>query len=176
MSEPYRTQIRPINEAVNPASSVSNKTPSWITGLNSKELLQECLAALRALQMNYQTSHWHVGGKNFYEYHLLFERLYASAEKEIDVLAEKLVAYYGDKSVDLKDSLKRMERWIKNWPSGHVEGAIHAEKDIQTVLSYAYGELKRKDEISLGLDDFMMATANAHETNLYLLGQTQKGS
>jgi len=37
-----------------------------------------------------------------------------------------------------------------------------------------YDKLKEMDDISLGLDDFLMATANAHETNLYLLQQASK--
>ena len=54
--------------------------------------------------------------------------------------------------------------------------AIQSEKDMQAAFKAAYDKLKKMDDISLGLDDFLMATANAHETNLYLLQQASKNS
>ena len=48
------------------------------------------------------------------------------------------------------------------------------EEHLQRALKITYDELKARGELSLGLDDFLMATASAHETALYLLRQRQR--
>lgn len=55
-------------------------------------MLCQLLGMLLAMRQNYHSSHWQVGGPNFYGDHQLFERLYGSVSDEIDTLAEKLVA------------------------------------------------------------------------------------
>jgi DNA-binding ferritin-like protein len=158
--------MKPVNEAKNPASVVSNKVPSKIKGLASKELLLESLALLKGLQTAYQTCHWNQKG---YESHILFERLYESVEKEIDTLAEKIVGYYGSDSIKCEDIVARMHRTIKTWSGSEIDICVKAEKDFQGILKDVYDTMKNRDELSLGLDDFLMATASNHETNLYLL-------
>jgi len=86
-------------------------------------------------------------------------------------LAEKLVGYFGPEAVAMDDSMTRAHKWIKEWKGEPVAAALAAEKHIQAVFRHAYDTLSEAKELSLGLDDYLMATANAHETNLYLLGQ-----
>jgi len=174
MTEPYHKQIseNTIIEAKTPVAAVQGNLPEKLRSKNGKELLKEVLAALRAQQWLYQTLHWQAEGENFYEMHLLFERLYDGIGGQIDALAEKLIGYYGNEAVCRKDSIGRTQKWIASWcGENSVEVALNAEKEFQALLRRTYDTMSQKKELSLGLDDFLMATASEHEVALYLLGQ-----
>ena len=55
---------------------------------------------LNALSLVAKCCHWNVKGSNFYELHLLFDRIYESAYTEIDPLAELMRARDLDIPVD----------------------------------------------------------------------------
>jgi len=137
---------------------------------SSKEILQEVLAILKGQYWSHQTNHWQT---NVYGNHLLFQRLYEGVQKEIDTLAEKLVGYFGEETVDQSALIEKTQYWVDKWnkTKDPVDRGLESEKDLQKAVSYAYNKLKNQDDLSLGLDDYLMALANAHETNLYLLGQ-----
>lgn len=138
--------------------------------------LKFLLATLRAAQMIHQTGHWRVGGKTYYGDHQLLERLYNSVGEEIDQLAEKMVEKYGEDSVDLHGQIDHMHTVIKGIAkiSCNFRRAQAAEKMLQKLFKMSYDKLKEAEELSLGMDDFLMASANNHETNCYLLGQRLK--
>ena len=175
MTEPYHKQISEstIVEAETPVAAVQGDLPEKLRSKNGKELLKETLAAMRALQWLYQSLHWGVKGENFYELHLLFERLYDGMGDQIDALAEKLVGYYGSETVERVDAIGRTQKWIASWRGDGVEAALAAEKQFQALLRRTYDTMSQKKELSLGLDDFLMATASEHEVALYLLGQVK---
>jgi DNA-binding ferritin-like protein len=135
------------------------------------------LAILRAQYWMYQTSHWQAKGSNFYGTHLLFERLYKSVEEQTDVLAEKIVALFGPEYVDQLPSIEKSKYWISKWSEVsdlHKRG-LQSEEDFMTKARSAYGGLKETKQLTLGLDDFLMAACNDHETNVYLLKQVIRG-
>jgi DNA-binding ferritin-like protein len=138
--------------------------------------LKFLLATLRAAQMIHQTGHWRVGGKTYYGDHQLLERLYNSVGQEIDQLAEKMVEKYGEDSVDLHGQIDHMHTVIKGIAkiSCNFRRAQAVEKMLQKLFKMSYDKLKERDELSLGMDDFLMASANNHETNCYLLGRRLK--
>jgi len=171
MSQPYCKEIRPINEASTPANSVEGKLIDRLRGKSGLELLKEVLGALRAQSWLFQSLHWQAKGSNFYQLHLLYERIYGGLGDEIDTMAEKMVGYFGAESVERMDSMDRAEKWLKEWRGNEIATAIKSEKDFQALLRYTYDTMSQRKELSLGLDDFLMATASSHETNLYLLGQ-----
>jgi starvation-inducible DNA-binding protein len=140
---------------------------------SSAEILQEMLSLLRGQYWNYWTTHWQVKGPNYYGNHLLFQRLYEALQAEIDTLGEKIVAYFGTDEVENDLIMEKSHEWIKKWAKigDPVERAIRSEEDMQNIFKAGYKKLDESKDMSLGLDDFLMATANAHETNLYLLGQ-----
>ena len=138
------------------------------------EKLQWLLACLRAQYWMYQQSHWQVMGDAYYGNHLLFERLYESVVKQVDTLAEKMVSGYGPEAVDALDLGGKFEVWIKRWDLTsclHKRG-LQAEQDFQIAAQSVYETLGTQGVLTLGMDDFLMATANEHETNEYLLRQT----
>lgn len=53
-------------------------------------LASSAIKAKHDLTITAQMSHWTVRGIDFYEFHLLFERIYEEAEKSTDVLIEVL--------------------------------------------------------------------------------------
>ena len=139
---------------------------------DSQKILLEMLATLFAARWVHHNSHWKEKGENFYGNHLLFQRIYESIDAEIDGLAEKIVAFFGEKAINQLDVIKNASQWVEKWNlESTFKNSIAAEQDLQRIFQQAYNSLKENKDVSLGLDDFIMATANAHETNLYLLQQ-----
>tara|TARA_B100001094_G_scaffold279928_1_gene290409 strand:- start:1259 stop:2368 length:1110 start_codon:yes stop_codon:yes gene_type:complete len=138
-----------------------------------RRLLCDVLACLRAAYLSYQTSHWQVVGGSFYGNHLLFQRLYKSVQDQADQLAEKLVGYLGREVVDLNRQAKHIAEYCRRWHGidCHHKRGLQSEADLQQSLKRAYDGIKQVRAMSLGLDDWIMATANAHEENEYLLQQ-----
>ena len=136
--------------------------------------LLNVLAVLRAQALGYQTSHWQVVGSAFYSDHELFERLYLSVLDQIDKLAEKMVGYLGHDVVDLGAQMKVMSAYLDRWGTIHCNHrrGIQSEEDLQTSVKMAYDSIKGVGAMTLGLDDWLMATANSHEENTYLLQQS----
>lgn len=135
--------------------------------------LAHLLAHLRAMYLSYQTSHWQTKGPTYYGNHLLFQRLYESVQGEVDTLAEKIVGYVGPAGVNLDgqaDLVSSIARSFAAIPDHHRRG-LAAEDRLQRYLKLAYDSIKESGAMTLGLDDFLMATASAHETNVYLLQQ-----
>lgn len=131
------------------------------------------LAVLRAQYLSYQTSHWQVVGQSFYGNHLLFERLYKSVEEQVDQLAEKIVGFLGSEAVGLVYQMEKIHMLCGRWGRigcNHKRG-IQSEADLQEAIKVAYEAITESGLMTLGLDDWLMATANEHEANVYLLQQ-----
>jgi DNA-binding ferritin-like protein len=152
-------------------NAYSNATP--LQKKITHEHLCGILAILRAQEMSYQTSHWQASGLSYYGNHLLFQRLYESVGAEIDGVAEKMVGYLGSESVNLAPQVVRVAsiavRWAKIKCPFH--RGLASEKQLQAAVKAAYDGIKEAKAMTLGLDDFLMAMSNAHDTNAYLLQQ-----
>lgn len=137
------------------------------------EALADLLALIRAQQLAYWTIHWTVQGTAYYGDHLLFQRVYEALSEEIDALAEKIVAHISPDFVELTDQMARMQAWTDSWCliDDPFLRAQRSEEDFQSAVRSAYDILDETGYLTLGLDDFLMAIANAHETNQYLLKQ-----
>jgi hypothetical protein len=123
--------------------------------------------------MMYQTAHWQTRGPEAYGNHLLFQRLYEGILEEIDGIAEKIVGYIGEGGVELPAQIELIQAYCNRW-CGILdlhERGIQSEKDMQKLLKVSYETLKAKGTLPLGLDDWLMATASAHDTNTFLLQQ-----
>lgn len=135
-------------------------------------MLAGLLGILRALKWNYWNSHWMVSGNPYYADHLLFERLYGEViDAQIDTLAEKIVAY--DPNILSEDVMRDafngfLDRYRSNNP---FQRGLDMENHFGSAVKSVYNTLKNSDELSLGMDDFLMATASERETVIYLLQQ-----
>jgi DNA-binding ferritin-like protein len=138
-------------------------------------ILKHLLAGLRAAYISHQTSHWQVRGPQFYSDHTMMERIYKSVLDEIDTLAEKMVAKHGSEAVDCCEQIDMISdnvHWSEDQSNGNpIVRALVVEESLQKMFEKAYSELKNMRELSLGMDDFIMASSNNHESNVYLLRQ-----
>lgn len=142
----------------------------------SVSLLRQLLALLRGQLTIYQDAHWEVTGPQFYADHLLFERLYKSVDSEIDTLAEKMVSLFGPAAVEALALARLTTAWVARWssiPELHQRG-LKSEEDFEAMVEKVYEQLDTADLLSMGMDDFLMAAVNSHESNRYLLQQTQR--
>ena len=131
---------------------------------------------LRGAHWAHWTSHWQVKGESQYGDHLLLERIYEGLIGEIDTLAEKIVGTYGGLAVSPVDQAQLMANTILPVAEVQAENnpilrALIVEEALQVAFKNIYKALKGMDILTLGMDDFIMSMANAHETNLYLLRQ-----
>ena len=138
-------------------------------------VLQVLLASLRAAHLIHWTGHWQVAGPTQYGDHLLLERIYGGLTDDIDGLAEKIVAEYESDSVDPVDQIRLMHELtctiVPATCNSLMERSLLVEEYLQKVLSKTYNYLKQAGYLSLGMDDFIMATADKHDTFVYLLRQ-----
>lgn len=139
-------------------------------GDSSKTILQDILSFLRVLYLHYHTSHWQ---SKEYQLHLLFQRFYETIPEEIDNLAEKMVGYYGNNSVELSIIEIKTQKWIKMFEKTKdlIKRSLDYENKLQELIKHSYDSIKKNKEMSLGLDDYLMSLSNDHETNIYLLKQ-----
>jgi len=139
----------------------------------NRTLLTQLLALLRATHWSHWTTHWQVRGTPSYGDHLLFQRLYEEMVDEIDGLAEKIVSYYGAEAVAAEPNIAIAHAFLKAYSevSDPYKRALMIETHLQNALKRVYDALKESGEMTLGLDDYIMAVANAHETFQYLLRQ-----
>lgn len=137
------------------------------------EALEYLLAYLTAAYHSHWTTHWTSKGKNFYGDHELFARLYGTFPDEIDGLAEKMVALYGEDSVDFEGQASLILELAQKWggTKDRVMRAWTVENGLQEAIAGAEDALDADDDLTLGLDNFLAGLADAHETPLYLLGQ-----
>jgi DNA-binding ferritin-like protein len=136
-----------------------------------EKALGDLLALMRAQYLSYQTSHWQVLGDGFYGNHQLFQRLYEGVQGEVDVLAEKMVGSFGREVVNVMTSTARILPWVDKWShiDCHHKRGLQSELDFQMLTKLIHEALQGR--MSLGMDDWLMSTASAHETHTYLLQQ-----
>lgn len=142
-------------------------------------LMKLLLGFLRAAHWLHWTSHWQVQGSTFYSDHKLLKKLYEGVTDEIDTLAEKIVGEFGSSEVNPLEQSYFLMGFVNDVCSAQqdpIHRAYLVEKSLQQILKVTYDKVKKLGNLSLGLDDYLMATANNHETYLYLLSQRNKKS
>ena len=145
------------------------------------ESLVTLLAMLRGLKWGYWNFHWVSKGQNFYESHLLFERLYSEQiDDQIDTLAEKITSYSPDVLVGPM-MLQGFSLFVDQYATVRADfdspmkelydKGLRMEKQVQFAIETTYNKLKLTGQLSLGMDDYLMSLANQRETVIYLLRQ-----
>ena len=135
------------------------------------------IATLKAMALIHQHNHWTTKGDAFYGDHLLFERLYNSALKDLDLAAEKFMGLFGDSclSYDLQaDLLHKVLLKYKNLEGSPGQLSLASEEDFLKFSKEAYHSFEEDGKLTLGLDDMLMAIASQREESVYLLKQLLK--
>lgn len=132
------------------------------------------IATLKAMALIHQHSHWTTRGTPFYGDHLLFERLYNSALKDLDLAAEKFIGLFGDQVLDYDLQTKLLQGVLSKYSD--LEGSpaqmsLTMEKDFLKFSQEAYNCFEDEGRLTLGLDDMIMAIASSREESVYLLQQ-----
>lgn len=135
--------------------------------------LQIILASLRTLQWCYHSAHWQARGSSSYGDHILLKQLYESVLTDVDDMGEKMVGLCGSESADGRMLfLQGLQILVpQTQQSTPMEDLKSQEETLQTALKRVYDGIKSREEMTLGLDDFLMSLANKHEQNLYFLKQ-----
>lgn len=132
------------------------------------------VASLRAIYLVHQHSHWKTKGICFYGDHLVFERLYKSAQENADLAAEKFIGLFGDDAVDYEtqNSLigSVMGRY-SDFDDETVSMSLAIEKEFLKFAQEAYEAFEEEGAMTLGLDDTITAIASKREEACYLLQQ-----
>ena len=142
---------------------------------SKEEALKFLLASLRAAHWVHWSGHWQVRSGSFYGDHLLLERVYSGIVEEIDTLAEKIVFLCGTASVGPVEQIALADTVVREFcadPYSNPMGrSLQVEEHLQVLLQDVFTYLEGKKQLPLGLNDYIAATANNHETYLYLLRQ-----
>ena len=142
-----------------------------------EESLKILLATLRSAHWVHWTGHWQAKSNCFYGDHLLLERVYTGIVEEIDTLAEKMVTVFGAGAVDPREQIALANTVVDMQSSGRqdpIERSLLVEENLQALLSSVFNYLENINKLPLGLNDYIAATANNHDTYLYLLRQRSK--
>lgn len=135
------------------------------------------VATLRAIYLIEQHCHWTVKGTAFYGDHLLFERLYKSAQDNADLAAEKAIGCFGQEAVEYKSQCELMHKIVAKYADLQdkpVEQALAIEKDFLAMAEKAFKQIEEAGEMDLGIDDMMTEISSKRQEAVYLLGQVLK--
>lgn len=134
------------------------------------------LATLKAAIIIHQQSHWLASGKDSYEDHLLYERIYNESQECLDTGAEKFISIFGNDCLEYKLQNSLLLKALSNYNDfDNFNKSLRIEKDFLKFNQLFYNHVKsQSDKMTLGLDDFIMETHSKHEGFVYLLEQKIK--
>ena len=150
------------------------KEESESSDMGSAKILNTYVAFCRALYMIHQHGHWKCKCPSFYGNHLMFQRIYEDAADRADGMAEKLIGLFDVDALDLKEQSSLICNFVNAYNTDdHIDNSLQAEKKFIEIAEKAYNAIKDNKDMSLGLDDMIMAHTSAAETSVYLLKQAK---
>ena len=135
------------------------------------------VAMLRAIYNVHQNNHWLTEGDNFYGNHLLFQRIYESAQENADLAAEKFIGNLGRESVNQTLQAELIGKITKKYSEKYtdlLEMSLAIEQDFQKFSDEAYNCFEKEGNLTLGLDDMLCSIASKREESIYLLKSVLK--
>ena len=143
--------------------------------MNKNELLSYYVAFLRTLYLVNQNNHWLSNGENFYGNHLLFERIYKSAQENADEAAERFIGMFGMECLDFNLQSKYISEIFSKCTTSGLQTSLHMETNFLKFAEEFYEKVSEFEEFSLGLDDLIMKISDDRESAVYLLRQALGG-
>ena len=153
-------------------------------GLLAKRFSQY-LGMLRAMYLWYHGAHHAVRGAAFAGDHAeIFGKFYRESNEEFDGAVEKAVGLTQDEGMSCPIHITKLAlQVLQKYPSPPTVNtlsmfavALQLENDYIEMVSQMFAELEEAEQLSLGLNDFLMASANDHESRVYFLQQRIKTS
>lgn len=140
------------------------------------EILKKAMADSVSFSMKTQQFHWNVEGENFYQLHLLFQRIYEEVNGSIDMFGEQIRALdsYAPFSPIRISELSS----IQDFGPAPIDNAMIRQlftdnAIVMETLRETYQLAERFNE--LGLSNFIQDRLTAHSTHKYLLRSAMKG-
>jgi starvation-inducible DNA-binding protein len=143
-----------------------------------EELIQQLKVALAdtvAFRLKVQQFHWNVEGPDFYEYHLLFQRIYEEVDGAVDAYGEQirtLDAYAPLSPRRISELTNIAESEVTMKPLEMVRVLYSDNSIVLNSVLDTYKNAERFNE--LGLSNFLQDRLTAHKTHLYLLRSVLK--
>lgn len=144
-----------------------------------EELIQSLKVVMAnsvAFRMKTQQYHWNVEGPDFYEYHLLFQRIYEEVDGSIDTFGEQvrtLDAYAPLSPRRIAELSSIIESDVAPKPLVMVKTLYDDNNIVLNSILNTYKTAEKFNE--LGLSNFLQDRITAHKTHLYLLRSVLKG-
>jgi DNA-binding ferritin-like protein len=178
-----------VEELAESIETSNSKTPlvqdlkekiSNVEDSNDLELvLVSMMSYVRAMHTWFHGAHHVTGGTGFAGDHSsLYSRIYEDIQGDFDDVAEKAVGLVGEEAACPVRIMQNAAKIIAKYKSPCDLSADEiADEGLSIIESYlkflekAYQMLKKKNLLTLGLDDFIMSMANDYETFVYLLKQ-----
>jgi len=146
------------------------------------DYLTAYIGYLRGAYHWFHSAHHVTRGVGFPGDHDLFSDIYTSYLGLIDGMIEKAVGLSNMEScAAVMPTLAIACQVVERYPCptgltslGIASTALQVEKDFIGVTEELFKALEKADQLSLGLNDFLAAAANSHETFVYKLQQRVK--
>ena len=148
----------------------------------AESIMCEYVSFMRMMQLWFHGAHHLVRGESFAGDHVeIYGKIYQAIEDQIDGVIEKAIGLFGDDcacpvkiTMLASDIMSSYPSPMKMNGSGIAAVGLKIERDFLQLSQAVYDSLDEMGAMTLGLDDMIMATANAHETHVYLLQQRIK--
>ena len=133
------------------------------------------VAALKGIYLIEQHCHWTTQGDDFYGDHLMFQRLYESAQEDVDAAAEKFIGLFGVECMDYATQADLLHKVLLKYEDIEepIKKCLAVEMEFCKFSKAAYDCFEKEGTMTLGLDDLIMSIASKREESLYLLRQAQ---
>jgi hypothetical protein len=148
----------------------------------SVKMMLEYCGFLRMIHLWFHGAHHLTSGVGFAGDHVnLYGTIYLQVQEQADGAIEKSIGLFGDECGDPLMITRKALEIMSEYPSpieqnsaGIAVVGLQIERDYLKFSKALYMGLKKNGDLSLGLDDFIMANSNAHETFVYLLQRRAK--
>jgi len=166
--------------SMDPMTKISMSSP----GSNVLKLrLGQYIGMVKAMHLWYHGAHHVTRGASFMADHpSLFGELYNALGDDYDAAVEKAIGVTNDENMGCPViNATRALQVMKNYPSpvkltslAMASTALQLEQDLIELVGAVFSELESSGAMSLGVNDFLMAAANDHESHVYKLQQRIK--
>lgn len=145
-------------------------------------VIQTLLAHLRAGNLWYHGAHHVTVGAGFHGDHKFYRQVYEQYNADFDTAAEKAIVLAGPTIAAPAAVTARAAQLLGAMPAVAgmngmqiASAALQVEKASIAFIEKVFRDLESANRLSLGMNDFLAALANAHETNVYKLSQRVSG-
>ncbi|MDP3131299.1 MAG: Dps family protein [Bacillota bacterium] len=139
------------------------------------EALNRQVADFGVLYVKLHNYHWLVNGPQFYQLHMLFEKLYDETAERLDEVAERILQIGGVPLASLKEFLARTALLEARGNETPIEMINQTIYDFTTVNEGVRTSLKTaQDEGDENTVDLLIGISKSLEKHLWMLGALEK--